>query len=779
VKRALLVALAVLAAHAAAAQAGIVQSEDVLPAGQSGFISAAGAGSPHLYDQLPLFLDFRYKPADLGGGPNGGSEGSETPKAGVQIARDGYGVPSVTGATEDDLWWGAGYAVAQDRLAELEVFRRRGSGTLAEILGKSMLADDIVARRDYYTPRELEAMLARLPPGIQARFRAYAAGVNAWIAHVRQTPADLPLEFSALKIPLRRWTVLDSVRIGVLLARTIPTGDGEELDNLGALRAFGPRRFGQILPLRVPGQITTIPARDGTFPSQPGRTRAQERAAFQRSQRFVRSLPLPRVIGTSTGVPTGTSSPAHAIDVGLGHLGGSFMWAIRRPSDGHTFLVNGPQLGYQAPSTFVELDLHGPQTDVRGGTAPGVPIMGPGHNAHVAWGFTSGLSDDNDLYAERLTGPGSRRYEFRGRVLTMSCRREVFRYRDGDATRSVTKSLCRTVHGPVQGEAGRVAYARRYALWKRETETITGLTGLNDARNLDDVDRALRQVSWNENIIAADDAGDIGYWHPGLHPLRPLGWDERLPYPGTGEAEWSGLLPRSRDPHVINPRGRNWLVNWNNVPSAAWTSGDAPARERLNGPFHRIAELQALVRGAAADPTFDSVGVGVIHPNAVIATQRPTATAELQAATQGATEPAALVLNTLLSWDGNYDRTAPDGTVDPGVATWEAFKAACQRVAVGATTPGKRALVAKPGDEGFVESTLGETFALRTLDAAGLRRAAALAAAALTARFGTSDPAGWREARSMVSATQQGLASPPPIPLINRGSYEQIVELGR
>ena len=76
---------------------------------------------------------------------------------------------------------------------------------------------------------------------------------------------------------------------------------------------------------------------------------------------------------TAATVRTGTDSAAHAIDVGLGHLGGSFMWAIRRPSDGHTFLVNGPQLGYQAPSTFVELDLHGPDTDVRGGTAQAFP----------------------------------------------------------------------------------------------------------------------------------------------------------------------------------------------------------------------------------------------------------------------------------------------------------------------------------------------------------------------------------------------------------------------
>jgi len=773
VKVLLLAAWMLLLAGVGTAQAGIVQSESVLPAGQSGFIAADGGGSPHLYDQLPLYLGFTYKTADL----NGGGPAQESPRSGVRIARDAYGVPSVTGTTEDDVWWGAGYAVAQDRLAELELFRRRGNGTLAEILGKSMLSDDIIARRDYYTPRELRVMFARLPRGMQVRFRAYAAGVNGWIDHVRQTPADLPLEFSALKIPLRPWSVLDSLRIGVVLARTVPTGDGMEMENLAALRALGPRRFQDVLPLRVPGQITTIPAADGTFPSQPGRTRAQERAAFARSERFVRSLPLARVTGTAAGVRTGTGN--NAIDVGLGKLGGSFMWAIRRPSDGHTFLVNGPQLGYQAPSTFVEVDLHGPVTDVRGGTAPGVPVVATGHNAHVAWGVTSGYTDDNDLYAERLSTPGGRRYRFRGRERQMSCRREVFRYRDSDATKSETKSLCRTVHGPVQGEAGRVAYARRYALWKRELETLTGLTTLNDARSLRDVDRAMRQVSWNENIIAADDAGNIGYWHPGLHPLRPLGWDERLPFPGTGEAEWRGLLPRSRDPHVINPRGRNWLVNWNNPPAAAWTSGDAPARKRLNGPFHRVAQLRARVQSAAEAPTFDSVGVGVIRQNSVTAPQFPTALPRLQAAAQGAAEPAASVLSTLLAWDGNYDRTAADGTVDPGVATWEAFKSACERIALGPLTPGKRGLVNTPGAEGFIDSTLGETYALRTLGATGLQRAAALAAASLTARFGTGDPSQWREPRRMVSATQQGLASPPDIPLRQRGSFEQIVELGR
>jgi hypothetical protein len=332
----------------------------------------------------------------------------------------------------------------------------------------------------------------------------------------------------------------------------------------------------------------------------------------------------------------------------------------------------------------------------------------------------------------------------------------------------------------VQEQRGGWAFARRYAIWGRELETLSGLAELGAARDLRDADRALRKVTWNENILAADDQGRIGFWHPGLHPLRPRGWDERLPLPGDGRAEWRGLLPRSRTPRVIDPPGRNYLVNWNNVPAKGWTSGDAPARERLNGPLHRIAMLQGLVARAAADPaSFERATIGVLADMRRLATQRPTADARLRAAASGATGPGATVLGTLLAWDGDFIRTAPDGTVEPGVATWEAFKAAAQVVALGRPTPATQGLVGRPGAQGFVEATLGETYALRTLGAAGYRRAAADAAAALTARFGSPDPATWRAPRAIVEPEVQGLATPPPIPLQNRGTFEIAVELGR
>ena len=76
----------------------------------------------------------------------------------------------------------------------------------------------------------------------------------------------------------------------------------------------------------------------------------------------------------------------------------------------------------------------------------------------------------------------------------------------------------------------------------------------------------------------------------GSNSLRPKRWDERLPFPGTGRAEWRGLLPRSQTPQVINP-ARGWLTNWNNVPSAGWTQPTVIPTEPAFGQSRVIQSL--------------------------------------------------------------------------------------------------------------------------------------------------------------------------------------------
>ena len=127
----------------------------------------------------------------------------------------------------------------EDRLFQLDLFRRATSGRLAEILGSSYLDDDLIARRDYYTDAEVDSMLAEIPPALLSRAEAYRDGVNAWIDYVSGVGLpQMPGEFVALAdLPIDPWTLRDTARVGIFLARTVPSGDGNELPNALALRS--------------------------------------------------------------------------------------------------------------------------------------------------------------------------------------------------------------------------------------------------------------------------------------------------------------------------------------------------------------------------------------------------------------------------------------------------------------------------------------------------------------------------------------------------------------
>jgi penicillin G amidase len=753
------------------ASARVVRAEGVLPFGQSGFVSLAGltdgSGSPHLYDQTDLFTSFARKPLTFS------REGTtEQPRAGVTIVRDDYGVPAITGGSEEDAWWGAGYAVAQDRLFQLELFRRATQGRLSEILGRDYLSDDIIARRDYYTVAEMEAMLRDLPARLQRRVAAYRDGINAWVAHVRTSPPDLPGEYAAVGAVPSEWRDVDSMSVGIFLARTVPSGDGNELGNLEAVKEGGRRVLEELLPLRIPGQVSTVPRNEGLFPQGERRTPAEERRALDRSLRFAQDLPLPEEAPPESSLPVGM----------IGRTGGSSMLAVRKKGGG-ALLFNGPQLGFSVPELFVELELHAPGYDIAGVTAPGVPLIGIGHNGRVAWGFTSGLSDEDDLYAEKLTGDET--YSYKGRERRMECRDERFTYRSppsdllgGNVPNAGVhdERICRTVHGPVQARAGdSVAYARRYAIWGRELETFVGLDLLNRSRDVYDVDRAMRRVTWNENVMAADSEGNIGYWHPGLFQRRPDGWDERLPYPGTGEAEWPGLLDRRRTPHVINPE-QGWLANWNNIPSQGWTTGDGESTERVTGALHRNAFFARLVKRLARAPSWEAAEA-TVRRQGTVAQQRPLLGDRLREAADGATGRAAALLGAVLAWDGDYDRRAEDGTVDPGVAAWQELKKQLTDRTLAAFGPAGRRFGTGTSSTHVYDISNGTAYAFRNASPGDVRAAAEAAFAELAKRFGHEDVARWRDPRRMYDAAAQGAGSPPDLPFYDRGTWEQIVEL--
>ena len=126
---------------------------------------------------------------------------------GLEILRDDRAVPHVFAATDEDLFFGYGYAQAQDRLFQMDLRRRRAHGRLAEVLGKEGIEPDVLART-VDLPGLARAELARLAPETRALLDAFAAGVNALIEQTADRP---PIEFDLLGYRPEPWTALDSV----------------------------------------------------------------------------------------------------------------------------------------------------------------------------------------------------------------------------------------------------------------------------------------------------------------------------------------------------------------------------------------------------------------------------------------------------------------------------------------------------------------------------------------------------------------------------------------
>src|SRR5947208_9401001 len=145
---------------------------------------------PHECDQLELYKDWGFKNAGLSPDADhvAGAVSSEDPIAGVRIVHDSWGVSHVfaTGSDErtieERLGYGIGFAHAEDRLFQMEVFRRAGEGRLAELLGTDYLEMDTVMRRDVETAAERAQQIKKmLSAGQQASLQRYADGINAVI----------------------------------------------------------------------------------------------------------------------------------------------------------------------------------------------------------------------------------------------------------------------------------------------------------------------------------------------------------------------------------------------------------------------------------------------------------------------------------------------------------------------------------------------------------------------------------------------------------------------
>lgn len=129
----------------------------------------------------------------------------------ITIRRDERGIPYIEAQNDEDLYFGQGYATAQDRLWQMDLFRRTARGELAEIFGARLnpaVLDQDKLHRTYGFAQVAEAEVAAASPRTRAMLEAYARGVNAYAASL--DPKSMPPEFQILQYSFRPWTPADT-----------------------------------------------------------------------------------------------------------------------------------------------------------------------------------------------------------------------------------------------------------------------------------------------------------------------------------------------------------------------------------------------------------------------------------------------------------------------------------------------------------------------------------------------------------------------------------------
>jgi acyl-homoserine lactone acylase PvdQ len=455
---------------------------NILPPGSDGNVNAAEAlavGSSrtatpttpqNFADQLELYdalntvapyslansdLSKYYKDAHIGAPTT--IVKTETPKPGVVIQRDSFGVPHITGKTAADVAYGAGYAGIEDRMFLTDILRHTGAAQMASFLGPTagdIAMDQSQLRLAPYTPAEAEAQINSVATRYGAEGKALLGRLDGFLAGMNDAEKslcpgafdgsvtgsapgdngaafgpDCPVEYAALQKAPALYTRADIVYIASLVGGIFGKGGGNEYQVslfYEALREkFGAKRAAKVYnDLREKNDPEAFTSASTPFPYLDGGVAPGRRGV---------ALPVPGAkTAAGTGAPASSAEPVpfaappvpgtrayQRWDRTVGKLStplgpidlsrhpakesNALLVDAKHSANGHPVVVFGPQTGYFTPQLLTEVDLSGPGIQARGVSFAGTQfVVELGHGADYAWSATSASGDNVDTVMERL-----------------------------------------------------------------------------------------------------------------------------------------------------------------------------------------------------------------------------------------------------------------------------------------------------------------------------------------------------------------------------------------
>jgi penicillin amidase len=450
----------------------------------------------------------------------------------VEVLRDEWGVPHIYAKNQADLFFAQGFVTAQDRLFQLDLWRRIGNGETAELFGQEAIEADRFARLMLYRG-DMQAEWKSYAPDAEAIAQAFVSGINAYIGHAAN---KLPIEFQILGHKPAKWQAEDILS---RMSGIIMTSNWQrEIARARLIATAGVDQARLIAPTDPPLPFAPAPGID------------------------IAAI-TPKILEGYIAATRPLKFPPPTVE--------SNDWVIdgTLSASGKPLLANDPHRAIGLPSLRYLVHLHAPGWNVIGSGEPALPGVAIGHNERIAWGFTIVGTDQSDLYVEETKQDDPRQYRVGDAWQPMQIVKETIRVR-GQAE-PVELELRLTRHGPViyQDESNRIAVALKWVGSEPGGTAYLGSLSVARAQNREEFLRALEAwKSPSENFVYADVDGNIGWVAAALSPIRDS-WDGLLPVPGArGRYEWQGFLPVKDLPQSFNPP-RHWIAtaNHNILPS--------------------------------------------------------------------------------------------------------------------------------------------------------------------------------------------------------------------
>ena len=535
---------------------------------------------------------------------------------------DEYGILSADCATDEDCAMVLGYYHAADRFVQMDFRRRFATGRLPDIIADKAVAQALVVEpavrfRTLFSTREgvpgEQAALEQSSPKTVALLEAYSAGVNQWIADVRNgdNGAAFPREFSNALFAygpedIPAWTPQDSLATVMALIEGL-TNDYVFEFAAGAARADidNDDKFSDLWSRRPYYNSASLPP-DWTPPSADGAFEDESTASLEAKQCIgPKRLTAGDAIQRLRDALGGTQLDLHAIQGAGSQEGiGSNAWVISpsRSATGHALLESDGHLPMTQPATYYLAHLDAKtngngQIHAAGFTLAGLPWIVKGQTEGIAWGTTNTFYDMTDVYIEELVKDAEGKATgvmFQGVPVPFTRVPFTVTFVDGDTQEH--ELLFVPHHGMVRAidAENDIAITQRWAAADLAKDADWS-TEVNMAESLDEARDAVENVTAVvQNVLVADTQGHIGWFPYGRVPKRAWATDLSgaappwLPLDGRCETpqrcyEWTEYFSHAELPQQVDPE-EGFIANSNNDMTGALSDGNPTTLP--SGAFH-------------------------------------------------------------------------------------------------------------------------------------------------------------------------------------------------